>query len=106
MSLTLTTEQKVKLTIAPVTAAGKAAKLDGVPVWASSDTSIISLDVAADGLSATLSTTDEIGTSTVSVSADADLGEGTNTIQASIDIVAVHAQASNLGLVAGTPEPK
>ena len=106
MSLTLNTEQKVRLSIAPVTSSGKPAALDGAPTWVSSDESVITVQVSTDGLSAEVLTTDEVGSATVTVSADADLGEGVQTIQASLDIISVHPQASNLGLVVGPPENK
>lgn len=104
--LTLNTEQKVNLTIKPLTVNGKPAKLDGVPTWESSDVGVITLVVAADGLSADAITTDGIGTSTVKVTADADLGEGVENIAASLDVESVHARATNLGLVAGEPQAK
>lgn len=106
MSLQLNTEQKIKLTIAPKTESGKPASLDGIPVWTSSDTSVIVLEPAADGLSAYCITTDAAGVSNVSVSADCDLGAGIETISATEDITVTHVKASNLGLTDGTPENK
>jgi hypothetical protein len=103
--LLLTDEQKVLLSIRPVTSAGHPAKVDGVPVWNSSNPNVVGLQVADDGLSAT-ATSGDLGASTVSVSADADLGEGVRTIAATLDITVAAAEATTLGIEAGTPEVK
>ena len=105
ISIAVTNEQKVKVTLAPKTATGKPAKLDGAPVWAnlSGDSTV---EPAEDGLSAYLVSSDTPGTTEFTVSADANLGEGVETITEGIELVVSGAQASNLGIVAGTPEPK
>jgi len=105
----LTDEQKVSLTVSFKTAAGNPAVVDGVPVWASSDTAIISLEVAADGMSAVATTVGPLGTAQVSVTADADLDPGEAEIRevtATIDIDVRPAEATTVGIAAGTPEPK
>lgn len=108
LEIDLTNEQQVKVTLAPKTATGKPAKLDGVPAW-----SVVSgagpaqnLIVAEDGLSAELVSNDDPGDIDFLVEADADLGTGVQTIS---DIIRLHvagANAESLGLVAGTPEAK
>lgn len=108
LEIDLTTEQKVQVTLKPVTATGKPAKLDGVPTWTvvSGGGSGQNVVAAEDGLSAFLISNDEPGDIDVQVEADADLGEGVETLT---DIIRLHvagAKAENLGLVAGTPEPK
>lgn len=106
MATLLNTDQKVKLTITPITSTGKPAKIDGVPVWESSDTAVIVITPSSDGLSCDAVTTDEIGTAIVTVTIDADLGSGVENISATADIEVVHVRATNLGLVVGTPESK
>ncbi len=72
----ITTDQfypDVALTITD--AQGRPAAVDGVPVWASSDETVVSVVAAADGLSAVVSSV-AAGTARVTVSADADLGAG------------------------------
>lgn len=103
MEITLTTEQKIKATLNPVTATGKPAKLDGMPTWSSST---LRLEVADDGMSAYIISTDEPVVDTIVVQADADLGEGVETISGSITVNVVGAKAANLGLTLGEPEPK
>lgn len=105
LELTITNEQKVKVTITPVTATGKPAALDGAPSWSvSSGDSTIS--VAENGLSADLISSDAPGETMYVVSADADLGAGVENVTDSIKLVVEGAKAVNLGLVAGAPEAK
>lgn len=56
-------------------AQGRPARVDGVPVWASSDETVVSVVAGADGMSAVIDTVAP-GTARVTVSADADLGAG------------------------------
>ena len=104
MLVTITNEQKINMTLAPMTAAGNPAVLDGVPSW-----NVVSgdalLEPAADGLSCYL-ISGSVGNSVITVTADADLGEGVREITDTIDLAVVSAEASSLGLVAGTPEAK
>lgn len=58
---------------------GQPAPVDGIPVWASSDSTVLTVNVAADGMSATVDTVGA-GTARISVTADADLGTGVSTI--------------------------
>jgi len=106
MALILTDEQKVHLSIQPLTAAGNAAPIDGVPLWSVTDPNIIGLDIAADGISCYAITTGALGTSQINVSADADMGDGIVTLMAILDIQVAPAQAVSLGILAGTPELK
>ena len=105
MLITITNEEKVQLTLAPTTAAGNPATLDGVPTWTvvAGDATV---EVSEDGLSAFLVSGAADVTSQIEVVADADLGEGIVTLTDLIDLAVVAAQASVLGLVAGTPTLK
>lgn len=105
IEVVITTEQKVNVTVKPVTATGKPAAVDGAPVWVVSDGNA-TLAVADDGLSAFLISSDEPGTSTIVVSADADLSGEVETITDTISLVTKNANASSLGFSVGTPEPK
>ena len=104
MLVTITNEQKIQVTLAPTTAAGNPATLDGAPVWAvaAGDATI---EVAADGLSCYL-ISGEPGNSQITVTADADLGEGVVNLTDTVDLAVVPASASQLGLVTGSPELK
>jgi hypothetical protein len=105
LDLTITNEQKIPVTLAPVTATGKPAKLDGAPTWTvqSGNATVVP---SADGLSADLVSADEPGDTEILVSADADLGAGVVTVSDVIRLSVAGAQAASLGLTAGTAVPK
>lgn len=105
MALILTDEQKVSLSIDPRTAAGNPAEVQS-PVWSVSDGNVLSIVASEDGKSAVVTTTGQLGASQVSVSVDADLGEGVRTIAAVLDVTVVAAEAATLGISAGAPELK
>lgn len=98
--------QKVKLTIAPVDAAGNPATVEGVPVWVSSDESVLSVVADADGMSAYAIAVGPLGDAQVAVTADADLGPGVVTLTGTLDVTVVAGQAVSLAVAAGAPEPK
>jgi len=102
MLITITNEEKVQVTLAPTTAAGNPATLDGVPTWTVIEGDS-TLEVSEDGLSAFLVSGNADVNSKIEVTADADLGEGVISLTDVIDLAVVAAQASALGLVTGTP---
>lgn len=104
--LILTDVQKVALAIAPKSAAGNPAPVDGAPQWSSSDETILTLTVAEDGLSAEAVTTGKLGIAQVNVTADARLGEGVETITGVLDIEVKASEAVSLDISAGTPSSK
>lgn len=101
--IALTSEQKVKVTLTPTTATGKPSSLDGAATFevVSGDATVENIDE----LSAYI-ISGAAGVSVVSVSADADLGEGVVTITDSITVTVSDPLAANLGLTIGEPEPK
>lgn len=109
--ISITNEQKVSVTLNITTDAGRPAKVDGAPAWVVLSGSS-SLAVADDGLSAVVTSSDDPGDTSVIVKADADLtpnqpgGEGIVEISDTFTVHVVGAQAKNLGLKFGTPEPK
>lgn len=104
MAVVLTVSQKVSASITPVDAKGNPAPIDGVPAWSSSNPDIASVVPAEDGLSAVIVATGVVGDTQVSVSADADLGEGVTQIVAIGDLSIRPDQAVALSLNFGTPE--
>lgn len=103
LELSLTNEQKVNVTVTPKTQSGKPAKLDGKPAWEVTSGGA-TLAVADDGLSADIiSSDDDLSDSLVQISADADLGEGVETIADTVLVHTAGANASNLGLSASAP---
>ena len=105
-NMILTDLQKVKMSIAPVDAVGNPAKIDGVPQWASSDETLVSITPAADGLSCYATAVGPLGTVQVSVQADADLGPGVKTITGTLDIEVTASDATSLSVSTAVPEPK
>ena len=105
MLITITSEQKVLVTLAPTTAAGNPATLDGAPSWTVTEGDA-TLEPTDDGMSCYLISGEADVNSKIEVTADADLGEGVQNITDVIDLAVVSAQASGLGLTVGTPELK
>lgn len=105
MDISITSEQKVHIKLNPVTATGKPTSLDG-PATFNVESGSATVEPDADGLGATLISGDVAETSVVSISADADLGEGVTTITESINLIVTDPQASSLGLVVDAPQPK
>ena len=101
MSFSLPDDKTAVLSIKPVDAHGHDAPIDGKPEWTVSDPTFATLEVAEDGLSATvLPTGTSIGTFQVSVSVDADLGEGVETLSGLLDVEVVAGKAVNLEISA------
>jgi hypothetical protein len=105
-NLILTDSQKVMLTLAPVTAAGNPAPVDGVPTWGSSDETILTVTPAADGMSCEAFTTGLLGTAQINVTADVEMDEGITNLTGAQIIDVLAGQAVSLGIQAGTPEEK
>lgn len=105
MLLTITNEQKILVTLNPTTEAGNAGSIDGIPTWelVSGDATI---EPSADGLSCYLISGEADVNSVITVTADADLGEGVTPLTDTVDLAVVAASASSLGIVAGTAELK
>lgn len=105
MELSITNEQKIKITLNPVTHGGHPVELDGVPTWevVSGDSEV---EMAVDGKSAFLISADGPGETVYKISADADLGSGVVTIEEMITLTVANANAEQLGATAGTAEPK
>jgi len=105
LEVSITNEQKVNVTLKPVTATGKPASVDGVPTW-EVVTGNSTVQAAADGMSADLISADDPGDTDFLVKADADLGSGVTEISDIVRLSVAGAQAANLGLSAGEPTPK
>jgi len=107
MAFILPDTKKVPLTVGFVDAAGNPATVEGAPAWASSDEAIVTIsDVAADGLSAFAVAVGPLGTAQVSVTADADLGEGVVPVIGVLDIEVAASQAVSAAVAAGEPVDK
>lgn len=105
LELKITNEQKIEVTLNPVTLTGKPAELDGDAQF-----TVISGDSTVEplpgGRSAFLVSSDSPGDTEVLVEADADLGDGVETISDIIKLTVEGAKAASLGLVAKDAVPK
>ena len=106
MSFILTDIQKLPISIAFKSAAGNPATVDGVPVWMSSNPDVATVEPAADGLSVMVTVVGVLGTTQVSVRADADTGAGIEEIIGTLDIEVVGSKAAFIELTPGVPELK
>jgi hypothetical protein len=96
----LTITQECKVTTKIVDAKGNPAQVDGIPAWLTDNPNVVALTPSSDGLSCLVAAVGPIGTATVSMTADADLGAGTETLVGIPVIAAGPAQAITL-----TPGP-
>lgn len=99
----LTDKQEVDLSVAFASKAGNPAKVDGVPSWTSSDETIVTLTVAPDGFAVVARAVGALGNAQVSVTADADLGEGRREISGVFDITVEASEAVVAVVNAGIP---
>ncbi len=94
-------DRVVTVSIQPVDAAGNAAPVDGAPVWAASYDSYLTITPAADGLSAELRPTGQLGTVQLTVTADALLGSEVRNLTGLLDVQIVGGEAVALSIAAG-----
>lgn len=108
LTIAITNEQKIQVSLNPVTAAGNPATIDtqdGIPTWTVTSGDATA-EAAADGMSAWI-ISGSVGVSTVEVTADADLdATEVRTLADTIAVNVVAAEAAGLGLGAGEPQPK
>lgn len=102
-SMFLKVTQSLPVSLSITDKKGNAAKVDGAPVWAVTDESLASLSVAEDGMSATLTPIGPIGSFSVQVKADADLGEGVKEIIGELAVELSAGDAEVIALSAGQP---
>lgn len=100
----ITDEQKVRLSINPTSAKGKPVKVEK-PAWTVVDGGA-GLSVADDGLSAEVTSPDSPGVTNIQIQADADLGDGVDTITELVEVTVIDPEASSLGVQADTPVDK
>jgi hypothetical protein len=104
LEVTMTTEEKVQVTVSPLTATGQPAQLDG-PVSFMVMSGDCTVEVI-DDTNAYLVSGSALADSLVQVSADADLGSGVQTLEDAVTVHVLGAMATSLGLRAGAPIPK
>jgi len=104
LELNCTNEEKIKITVKPVTKGGNPVLLDGpVSVIVQSGEGTFEL---VDGSSFYVVSGNNPGDTAFLISGDADLGEGVQSIADTIVLKVAGALAENLGLSASVPEMK
>lgn len=93
----------VGCTVSYVDAAGNAAVVDGVPVWATDRPDLLTLVPSEDGMSCDITPAGLLGIGQITISADADIGDGVQELitLGSIECVAGEAVSGVLNF----PEP-
>jgi len=96
-------DQKVTLSISIVDKKGKPAVVDGVPAWAGSDDTVVTVVANPDGMTAVASGVAP-GPGRVTVTADADLGAGVTAVTGVLDFNITAGAAATITITPGTPE--
>jgi hypothetical protein len=109
--VTITVEQKVKLTAAPTSQSGNPADVEpGSYRWLVSPFSpegLVTLEPVGDGRECyVVPTAVGVGLVLIVCQADADLGAGVETIAGNFEVNVVGAKAATVGITAGAPEPR
>lgn len=102
----LTEEQEVDAELSAFTASGNPARIDGVPRWSSSDSSVVKVTPDSTGMKAVISAVGPIGTAQISIAADADMGSGVREIFQLQEIEVVAAEATTLSVKLGEARTK
>jgi hypothetical protein len=99
--------QKVIGTVVFTKADGTPGEVDGIPTWTSSDENIGSIqNVTTDGMSAEVHGMGVVGMVTITVAADADLGDGTRFVEASGVVVFEPEEVTGATITFGEPMEK
>lgn len=93
--------QTLPLSIAIKDKFGNAAKVDGAPKWALTNEALGALTVSEDGMSASFAPAGTVGSLSVQVTCDADLGEGVKTIVGELAVELLAGDAETVEVSAG-----
>ncbi len=100
---TLKATQKCTLTVQFLDKKGNVASVDGTPEWITDHSDVVALVVAADGLSVEVSAVGPVGSAAVSVTADADLGDGVVAVVGSEGFSVVAGDATVVAIGVSQP---
>ena len=111
IAVTIGNDEKVPVTLSPKDGQGNPAPIFGIPQWWK-DSGPAGMDIAADGMSATLISQNVIdpdpanNVSIFKVRANATATPGERFVEETITLTVVQALAETLGAVAGIPVKK
>jgi hypothetical protein len=103
MAFIITSDQEFPAAVTFTDDHGNPATIDGLPLWASSNDTILMVVAAADGMSAVISAVGPDGQAQISVTADTNMGAGTVPIIGTLDINVVSGMAAIIGITPGIP---
>lgn len=103
MAFKLEDGQQVPLSVAFLDKHGHPATVDGAPEWFVDNSEVLALEPAADGMSCLIKAVGPIGTATVSMKADADLGDGVKELVGLFEVEVTAGQATTVVITPGTP---
>lgn len=85
--------QEIPVTVRYLDANGRTVNVEGVPVWQADDETLVGVEVAPDGLSAVVRSRGPVGSTVVTVTADADLGDGVRELVGVFDVLVFESGA-------------
>lgn len=101
MAFQLTSSQEVDLSVRFSDRKGNPAQVQGPPLWQVDNPNVLALTPADDGLACTVSAVGPLGTATVSIQADADLGEGVKNLVGVFAVEVTGGEAQTVEIVPG-----
>lgn len=101
MATTMNSIQQFPIKIQILDGKGRPAPVDGPPTWLADNTDVVALTPSADGMSCDVVAVGIPGTAKVQVSADADLGSGTELLVGTLDVEVTAAPAKTITLTPG-----
>lgn len=102
----MTTDQKIAASVVFTKPDKTPGAVDGIPVWTVNPATVAEIiNLSADGLSCEISAL-TVGSATVTVDGDADLGAGVTDVTASADFSVTDVQVTGASITLGTPVSK
>lgn len=102
-STSISNIQEVDVNVTFTDNLGRPVEIDGTPSWQVNDETIATIEVAEDGRSAIVRSVGAVGRTFVTVTADAELGEGTREVSASFDVEVTESAELKINFSFGTP---
>lgn len=103
MKITITDTQQFDVAVSFKDKRGNPATLSTVPTLASSDTNLLEVITAADGLSATVKAVGPLGTGQVTLAADPDPNVSDDDITGVLDVEVISSKAVSADFSPSTP---
>ncbi|MBK8199229.1 MAG: hypothetical protein IPK75_12770 [Acidobacteria bacterium] len=99
----ITINQELPVHISPRDSRGNIARVDGPPVWKSSDEALVEILPGADEFDKVVRPKGIVGAALITCTVDADLGEGVKNLVGQLTVTVLPGEASTLAINAGTP---